>query len=337
MKYTFKQLIKMDPIEVYELKLKGEIKNYPKGYFKNGENINYERAAIVLRYLIEEKLKWAIEDVPNKISADIFRKYGLGGMLQVAFNNKVYDAVVNAYPGCFKPWIMHQTPDNYWNKETAKEAVIWLLEENLQWSHEDICEKFTRKVLEENGLRLMLKNVFDDCGYKALDNAYPGRFKPWEIVQVPFKFWTKETGKEAMIWLIEEKLKWNDEQVCKNLTRKVFAEYKLRGMLELCFNNSTYLALEYTYPGRFKPWELKQAPNKYWNDETTKEAVIWLIEEKLKWSERQICNKLTKEIFAEYGLSGVLNVYFKSNVFRALDYAYPGKYIKVGKIIKLAK
>ena len=39
------------------------------------------------------------------------------------------------------------------------------------------------------------------------------------------------------------------------------------------------------YPNKFKPWELKSAPNNYWNNETTLEAIKWMIEEKLKWND----------------------------------------------------
>ena len=39
------------------------------------------------------------------------------------------------------------------------------------------------------------------------ENAYPGKFKPWEFTQVPNHFWNLKTASEATTWLIEEKLK----------------------------------------------------------------------------------------------------------------------------------
>ena len=37
--------------------------------------------------------------------------------------------------------------------------------------------------------------------------------------------------REATIWLIEEKLKWSDEDVRRNLSKNTFKENSLRGML----------------------------------------------------------------------------------------------------------
>jgi hypothetical protein len=35
--------------------------------------------------------------------------------------------------------------------------------------------------------------------YEVIDNAYPGRFKPWEFQQVPDKYWYGEEGKKRAI------------------------------------------------------------------------------------------------------------------------------------------
>ncbi|MBU3145845.1 hypothetical protein [Clostridium sp. CF012] len=72
------------------------------------------------------------------------------------------------------------------------------------------------------------------------------------IVQIPNKYWTLETGIEATKWLVEEKLKLSTYDINKKLSRNVFNEYGLGGMLRRCFNRSVFKALNSTYPDRFK-------------------------------------------------------------------------------------
>ena len=68
-------------------------------------------------------------------------------------------------------------------------------------------------------------------------------------------------------------------------------------MLLLCFNNSPYDALNSVYPNKFKLWELKKINKGIWNKEMGKEAVKWLIEEKLKFSDEEIRNQLSVNLW----------------------------------------
>ena len=201
-------------------------------------------------------------------------------------------------------------PQKFWNLETAKEATIWLIKEKLKWSDEDVKQKLSRKIFRENSLNGMLDYLFNNSPYRAIENAYPGKFKPWELPSVHKKIWNLETAREATIWLIEEKLKWDDDDIRKKLSKKIFKENSLGGMLSNLFKNSPYLAMENAYPGKFKPWEVARISKKFWNMETAREATIWLIEEKLKWSDEDVKEKLTLNTFKENSLKSMLNYLF---------------------------
>ena len=283
-------------------------KKFPKGVWNCNEK--YDNAKEVTKTLIEKVLKWSDDDIKNKLSKNTFRKNSLGGMLVILFNDNSYFAIENAYPGKFKPWELTSVPQKIWNVETAREATIKLIEEKLKWSDDDIKEKLSANIFKKNSLGGMLAVLFNDSPYRAIENAYPGKFKPWELPSVPQKFWNLETAKEATIWLIEEKLKWSDEDVKQKLSRKIFRENSLNGMLDYLFNNSPYRAIENAYPGKFKPWEVARISKKFWNMETTREATIWLIEEKLKWSDEDVKEKLTLNTFKENSLKSMLNYLF---------------------------
>ena len=288
---------------------------------------NMETAREATIWLIEEKLKWSDDDIKNKLSKNTFRKNSLGGMLAVLFNDSPYRAIENAYPGKFKPWELPSVPKKIWNVETAREATIWLIEEKLKWSDDDIKEKLSANTFIKNSLTSII-SLFNGSPYLAIENAYPGKFKPWEVARVSKKFWNVETAKEATIWLIEEKLKWSDEDIKQKLSAKIFIQNSFTSILNDLFNGSPYLIIDNAYPGKFKPWELPSVPKKFWNLETAKEATIWLIEEKLKWSDEDVKQKLSRKIFRENSLNGMLGYLFGNSPYLAIENAYSGKFKK---------
>ena len=269
---------------------------------------NMETAREATIWLIEEKLKWSDDDIKEKLSANIFEKNSLGGMLAILFNDNSYFAIENAYPGKFKPWELSGTPKYFWNMETAREATIWLIEEKLKWSDDDIKEKLSANTFIKNSLTSII-SLFNGSPYLAIENAYPGKFKPWELPSVPKKIWNVETAREATIWLIEEKLKWSDDDIKEKLSANTFIKNSLTSIISL-FNGSPYLAIENAYPGKFKPWEVARVSKNFWNMETAREATIWLIEEKLKWSDEDVKEKLTLNTFKENSLKSMLNYLF---------------------------
>ena len=309
------------------------IENAYPGKFKPWElpsvpkkNWNVKTAREATIWLIEEKLKWSDEDVRKKLSVNIFRKNSLIRMLTILFNGSPYGAIENAYPGKFKQWELPSVPKNFWNMETAKEATIWLIEEKLKWSDDDIKQNLSLNIFKENSLDGMLFILFNNSPYFAIENAYPGKFKPWEFSKVPNNFWNLKTASEATIWLIEEKLKWSDDDIKQNLSLKIFKENSLVGMLDVLFNGSPYLAIENAYPGKFKPWEFTQVPNHFWNLKTASEATTWLIEEKLKWSDEDVRKKISASIFKKNLLGGMLTILFNNSPYLAIENAYPGKF-----------
>jgi hypothetical protein len=299
-------------------------KSFPSGTWKCDEK--YENAKNVTKTLIERVLKWTYEDIRNKLTLNIFKKYSVLSMLVKVFNGSPYLAIENAYPGKFKPWELPCVSNSFWNLKTAKEATIWLIEEKLKWNDEDVKQKLSLNIFRQYSLTGMLNYLFNNSPYLAIDNAYPRKFKAWEFSKVPNNFWNLKTAKEVTIWLIEEKLKWDDEDLKQNLSANTFKENSLACMLNLLFNGSPYLAIENAYPRKFKAWEFPKTSKKFWNLKTARKATIWLIEEKLKWSNEDVKKKLTRNIFIQNSLGGMLTILFNNSPYLAIENAYPGKF-----------
>ena len=229
-------------------------KRFPMGTWIYFDVVDYNAAAIVTKAMIEDVLKWSEEDVVRKLNSKTFTDNKLGGMLDSVFNRSTYAAINNAYPEKYKPWQFANVPNSYWTKETAAEATKWFIEEKLKWSEEELLKKLSTKTFYDNGLGEILNATFTKSLYAAINNAYPEKYKPWQFANVPNSYWTKETAAEATRWLIEEKLKWSEEELLKKLSTKTFYDNGLGEMLNAIFTKSPYAAINNAYPEKYKPW-----------------------------------------------------------------------------------
>lgn len=220
-------------------------------------------------------------------------------------------------------------PKNFWQgiegKNNAIECTRYLIEKILAYSDDDIRKNLSQKIFKDYKLRGMLLICFNKSPYLAINTVYPNRFKPWEFKQSPRGVWTKSTAIEATKWLIEEKLKFSDEEIKKNLSAKLFKQNNLGGMLAVVYKDKPFMAINDAYPGRFKEWDFN-CGNDFWTDEKAIEAVKWLIEEKLNLTDNELKLRLSKKMFNQNNLGGLLGCKFSYRPYNAINFAYPNKF-----------
>jgi hypothetical protein len=246
-------------------------------------------------------------------------KYDFDQLAPIEVYNLVRTGKIKKFP--ISTW---SQPDSI---EYATQILRFLFEKILNWTDEDIKTNLSVRTFSDYRLRGLLSEVFYNSPFKALDSVYPGRFKQWEIKHTPKNFWTRENLIKALKWMFEEKLKWSSADIKKNYSHRTFIE----NGLECLINNeylqrSTFRAIESVYPGRFKEWELKKVPRNFWTEKTAIEAVKWLIEKKLRWTDENIKQKLSVKIFSIYKLRGLLYSCFNDSPFQAISAAYPGRF-----------
>jgi hypothetical protein len=248
----------------------------------------------------------------------------------------VVEAVTDAYKGSFRPWEFNRVPFDYWQGEEGKkhaiEAVKWLVVEKLNLTKlAEVPSKLNKHVFNKYGLDGML-NIFNHSTYRAVDAAYPGRFKPWEFERVPINYWCGPDGKkhaeEAMKWLIEEKLKISVREIPGKVTSSCLKKYRLGSMLKFCYDDQIYNAIDSLYPGKFKLWEIKKVENRFWEGENgeakVKEAMEWLL---IEWFHsyprpEDLPHKFTEKLFSKSRLRSLLQTRFHGSVQEAVDYAW---------------
>ncbi|WP_195469757.1 hypothetical protein [Clostridium sp. D43t1_170807_H7] len=72
--------------------------------------------------------------------------------------------------------------------------------------------------------------------------------------------------------------------------------------------NSPYLAINSVYINKYKEWEFKVVPKNFWRKEKSIEAIKWLIEEKIRLSDKDLKEQLSRKLFKDNGLSGMLQI-----------------------------
>ena len=253
-------------IQTYEDVCAGRRRRFPNNFFHGQEG--RRRAGIITRYLLEDKLGVPVAEIPKTIHKKLFYENGLTWMLGSCFDWSPYRAIDNAYPGRFHKWQfnvkgMWQGPDRY---RLAAQATRWMIEDIESCPVCDIPKNISATTFGKHNLRGMLSVCFKGSFFRAIENAYPGRFHPWEFRNVPKNFWQGEQGlanaRRATRWLCEDILRVPRERVFQDVTYHLFREHGLGGMLTGCFNGSSIQALHNAYPDLMVPKHPKRKPRR---------------------------------------------------------------------------
>lgn len=318
-KYNF--TITTDIIDIYKLVIIGKEafneegirgkSRFPAGCWS--EQGKEERGYKAVKYMLDVILDWSHERICKELTTQTFVDNHLKGCLANVFGNSVYKALNAVRTGEFMPWELLITKRNYWIEETGRKATKWLIKKRLKWNKKQVRRGLNYQVFEDNDLGGMLAILYDDSPYKALEDAFPGKFMPWELSKCPQRFWTIETGAQAIAWLIIVKLKWSRKIVCKYYTSKLIRKF-LGSVLKDVFDDSPFKGLEAAFPKDYMPWELSSCPQGFWND---KENIFWAF----NWLKKKF-EKPTGKDFENNGLGGILNHKFDGNVRKALAFVY---------------
>lgn len=242
----FKRDIHNTVIELYEMVINKDIMKFPNKFWDSADSELY--AGICTRYLVEDILKYDTLEKKKTVTLDDFKNNELRGMMRNLFGNSIFKVMDNAYPNTFNPITEFKVPYSYWDKYNSRKIIQWLLEDKLKLSIEDIPKVVRRTTFYNNGLMTMLRSVYNDSVYEAINDTYPDRFKPWDFRYIGHTYWDKHTAREATRWLIEEKLKIDPKEAIRVLKRKQFYDNGLNQMLHSLFEDNPCLAVLNAYP-----------------------------------------------------------------------------------------
>ncbi len=119
-----------------------------------------------------------VSDLSNIHLSKFFKKYRLWDMIKRKFGSG-YNAIDYVYPNRFRPWEINCMNNKWVGKEgleLSKEAVKWLVEEELRIPLEEIPNVISKRVFMKYGLDSMTQVLFGHSPFKCIDFVYPGRF-----------------------------------------------------------------------------------------------------------------------------------------------------------------
>lgn len=316
-----KYLSKNKAVKTYKKILNGRIKEFPKGYWEKCLDPQND-ASMCVRYMVEVVFKWTEEDY-KKLSKSQLKRYHLDKMLEEVFEGNIYYLMNYMYPNKYFEWTFIGRTKGYWNKEKLVWAVKCIFERN-EWSLKEIQRRYSYKLLANNGLEYAVKKLYNNKIYELLEDVYADEnLKLWEMSNVPRGYWTKETAICATIWMVN-KLRWSRNEIKERMTKAVFKEMGLEGMLKVVYNNSVYEAINDAYPGEYKRYEFSVSKG-YWTKETAIQAISDMITD-LGYSKEDVCRKLSKEDFKKYKLEYPVQKIFEGSYYEAINAVYPGEY-----------
>lgn len=224
-------------------------------------------------------------------------------------------------------------PPGYWcsvSKEEGKKVAIellkYLIDDRLKLTREEVLDKVTKGFILDNKLWTACKLYFGRSAIKYIIEAYPSEYRAFEFAnsKVPQGYWCKRENRiDAIKWLIDEKLKWNIQDIKDNFNRDLLSDYGL-GTLTNYYNASCDVINE-IYSEEINCWELKKSsvPANFWKSKDNRvRAIRWMIEEKLKFTKKQIIYELSMAHFAECKLTTLVCDYYNKSIRRAIVEAY---------------
>lgn len=230
-------------IEVYLAVRDGSLKRFPCGF------LSKSTCKKILRWLCLDELKMTRQEICNLKQSFLFSN-SLAGFRKI-FNYNMISIIQYSFPELdIKCWETAKVPDRFWNdKENQREFIEWMAKkENIDLTRLEDVSKITSSMLSQYGAskaRIVAGGTFE-----LISSATVNRFQEWEILKIDI--WTEEKAITAIKWLIEEKLKWSDEQVKAQLTASVFRKNHLGGLLKNYCGNSPIKAINIAYPEKFK-------------------------------------------------------------------------------------
>ncbi|MDD3304451.1 MAG: hypothetical protein PHP54_06020 [Clostridia bacterium] len=167
---------------------------------------------------------------------------------------EVYQTVLESEPRLKYPTFFWN--DLYYKQNHTEliQIIRYFIEDVLNWSDEQLYEHLWSGTFQDYQLGVLVKEYYNDDFCKVIDLAYPAKFKPWLFKHFDTKCWSKSLARQAVIWLVNEKLNYtNLSDVYKYLTVEDFVENGMEGMLRKYYKGSATLAMSETYSRDLNP------------------------------------------------------------------------------------
>lgn len=242
-KFNKSNYMAIPPLDMYDMVLNKELDKFPDRY------LDKQACKEIIRYIVIDILHMSREEICQNVALPFLRKYHISTFRKF-WDCKIYSMIDFCFPEMkIKPWELTRVSNDFWkNQKNQKDYLLWLIQKyNFDIKNPEDMKKITAQfVIKNHGKRALTATG----GIFPLLTLVTGdMYQEWEISKT-FK-WNDESAKKALKWLFEERLKWNYEQIAKNLSAQTFKDNSLGGLFENYFYNNKLAALNLVYPNIF--------------------------------------------------------------------------------------
>lgn len=207
--------------------------------------------------------------------------------------------------------------------------VFFLKEKRIKDGYENRCRKCrTGKYKSIHNSNPKNKPVIDP----SIIKKFPTIEKQYDLYMekniVADKAFILDNHKEIFKYIIsKENINLDD---LKTLDRDWFKKYRLYSPLLKYYKGRIFDFINTVYPDLFNPWDFVTVGRQYWNKKENRIAALkWfvnkLIKDKVIDSIDDLPLKINGNNFFDYGLSGLLNIYYNHS-YNAFNDLYPNKF-----------
>lgn len=220
---------------------------------------------------------------------------------------------------------LRKFPNNYLDKSSIKEMLRYVILESYHYTREEVLVKVNKSFLQANYLGGAYK-FFNKSNIEMLIACFPEwNLKPWEFREVKNGFWNDvKNQREFLFWVAEkEGIDLTTKSGLRSMTARIIQMHG--GSKAIIHAGGTFELLDIVACGKYKKWEIAKMSS--WSKAEIIEATKWLVEERLNYTPRQVCNLKVTD-FIENNLDGMLQKACNHSIIAALEMAYPGMYYK---------
>jgi hypothetical protein len=209
----------------------------------------------LIEQLKEDNLITSENDIPKIIRSEIFRKYNLGGLLDI-FECNNYELFNFIFPGRWKPYDFHKTTHKYFNnKDNRVDAVRNIFLNRLKYDRNDLLS-ITADDFRNNGIPAVLFTYYNGSPSKCIIECFPEfNLLHWEFKQTSHNYWQKQINrKNALRELIEIKLKLKEDEIPQKINLS-FLRNCYCGFYEVLkkyYKSNIFLWINEVYPNRYQ-------------------------------------------------------------------------------------
>ena len=189
-----------------------------------------------IKWLVEDQLHCKSATEIRKVKSTDFLNFGLADLFKNQFFSNTTKALSFAYPNLF---IQEEQ-----KMKEQKDSEEW--KSVVEKPDKTKSKKQPRKDSRSSDVVVVQDPI------KLYDALLKGI-----IFKFPNNYWQSPTAQqnapELTRYMIDNVLKWNDEQITSQLSQKTFIDNKLKDMLDQIYNGDIYQAINHAYPHKFYP------------------------------------------------------------------------------------